>query len=502
MYDTNSTWIAPYYRSFTGVRTIFYRETNESSLLQQVNNDIKRKLSTNFYATNLFIVTYISLGQKFQATLATDGKQTMTVLNYEELSFDPFGDVKMNEPGCGYRVFFSRFNSAWKLVNGNEVGVRGRHIFNLTTPGCFKNSFLRFYKENRGSIFDVFSRTERRLPSVSNSNEEESVLFHLKEAVTSEVNPVIVTISTNSSTAQNYYISRYGIFNPAKVMYNLHFNNLFVLRNTPASSSFQYGDLNFGEVASQTICRIFFFKKEMDSVPAIKLATGVHEIELRNYVNVWLKNVSSIGFTACVKEMIAFSGKRDVNIYFVAATADSEMIQEATHFNYESTEDDLLDRCIEKNFQNEYLSPPYVFTSIESVSNESSKENPVLVWTKRVSSTTATICVRSLHKRKYRIHLINKGNTSPCSNFSCPGHLECQLTWGTLTPFCGCIQNCAKYKDSKEFCGSDFNNYESVCLMNKDYCQRFGNESKSNVTIHHYGKCQGMFLEVIRRFFL
>ena len=230
MYDTNSTWIAPYYRSFTGVCTIYYRETNETPLLHQVNNDIKRKLSTNFYATNLFIVTYISLGQKFQATLATDGKQTITVLNYEELPFDPAGNVEMNERGCGYRVFFRRFNSAWKLLNGNEVGVRGRHIFNLTTPGCFK---------------------------------------------------------------------------------------------------------------------------------------------------------------------------------------------------------------------------------------------------------------------------ITKGNTSTCSSFSCPSHLECQVT-GTLMPFCGCIQNCARYNDSKEFCGSDFNNYESVCLMNKDHCQRFGNESKSNVTIHYYGKCQGMFLEVIR----
>ena len=432
--------------------------------------------------------------------MATDGKQTITVLNYEELSFDPAGNVEMNEPGCGYNVFFPRFNSVRKLINGNETGVRGRHIFNLTKPGCFRTvSGLRVFREGTILANNVFSRKSEAVLPILKRNEQGDILFNLKEGVVASINPnpIILTVLTIGTQSPTDYISRYAVFNPGKLNSYLRINNLFVLKNTVKSSSFQYGDLNFGQVESQTKCREIFFNKQMVSTPAIKISTSGGEGELRNYVNVWLKNVSSTGFTACVKEMIAYSGRRDVNIRFIAATGDSEMIQEATHFNYESTEDDLSDRCIEKNFQNEYISTPYVFTSIESVSNESSsKEEPALVWINNIFLTKVTICVRSSRKGKFRIHLITKGDLSPCTNFSCPGHLECQLTWGTLTPFCGCIKNCAKYNDSKDFCGSDFNNYESVCLMNKDHCHRFGNESKSNVTIHHYGKCQGMFKEV------
>ena len=494
-YLNKFTWLAPYYRSFTGVRTIFYRETNESSLLQQVSNDIKRKLYTNFYATNLFLITYISSDTKFQATLATDGKQTITVLNYEELPFDPAGNVEMNERGCGYRVFFPRFNSVRKLINGNETGVRGRHIFNLTKPGCFRTvSGLRVFREGTILANNVFSRKSEAVLPILKRNEQGDILFNLKEGVVASINPnpIILTVLTIGTQSPTDYISRYAVFNPGKLNSYLRINNLFVLKNTGKSSSFQYGDLNFGQVESQTKCREIFFNKQMISTPAIKISTSGGEGELRNYVNVWLKNVSSTGFTACVKEMIAFSGKRDVNLNFIAATADSEMIQEVTHFNYESTEDDLSDRCIEKNFQKDYISTPYVFTSIETVGNGYLKEDPAIVWINRLSSTKVTVCVRSSRKGKFRIHLITKGEVSPCTNFSCPDHLECQLTLKT-TPFCGCIKNCAKYNDSKDFCGSDFNNYESVCLMNKDHCQRFGNESKSNVTIHHYGKCQGMF---------
>ena len=166
--------------------------------------------------------------------------------------------------------------------------------------------------------------------------------------------------------------------------------------------------------------------------------------------------------------------------------------------------DDLSDSCIDNHFQREYHSAPYVFTSIEIVGNISTSDPPALVWVKQVSSLKTTVCVRSSQIAKYRIHLIVNGTIGPCSNFSCPNHLECQLDSASM-PYCGCIRNCARYNDTREFCGSDYRNYQSVCLMNKEHCHRYGNKSKSNVTVNHYGKCQGLlwlFLIIVLWLFL
>ena len=489
-YLNSVTWIAPYYRSFSGIRSIYYRETNESSLLFQVNNDIQRNSLTSFIAKNLFLVTYISQGMKFQITLATDGTQTFAVMNYEELSSDPATNIDMNEPGCGYKVFFPRLHSAKTLINGKRTGVRGRHVFNLTTPGCYKNvNGLRVAYSSFRFSHGAFHTIDQKFPSLLKANEIGEVLFHLKEPIAPSMDPFIIN---NLKKIANKPSSRFAIFYPVNRFIILSISNLFVLKNTSNSLSFQHGEFELGLVASQTKCREIQFEERMKEIPAVKVNARVDGSEIKNYVNVWLKNVSSVGFTACVKEMVTFSGKRQVNISYVAVTSGSEFAQESTHFIHESIMDDLSNTCVDRNLQNEYLTTPYVFTAIETVGQPSTKDEPVLVWIKTITKTKATVCVRSSQKAKYRIHLIIKGTISPCSSFSCPNHLECQLT-SRSTPYCGCIQNCAKYNDTRDFCGSDFKNYQSICLMHKDHCQRYGNKSKSNVTINHYGKCQGMF---------
>ena len=495
-YQRSVTWISPFYSTFRGLLTISYRETNESSLLQQVTSDIQRNSSQNFNATNLFIVTYASVGSKFQVALATDGHETFAVFNYAELQAEPNrGSVEMNEPGCGYKQFFERSGSLQKLLKGNSTGVRGRHVFNLTTVNCFtKVNGLRVNRGARTSIFNLFNSFRRNLPPVLQLNEIGSVLFHLKEAVNFQGGPVTVIVERNSGVTQNNYFSRYGTFNSERFAV-VGFNNLFVLRNTTKSPSFQYAELRFGEVASQTRCQKFYFEEKMDSTPSIKITAAVDSANLRNYVNVWLKNVSSSSFTVCAKEMIAFSGKRSISVYYVAATSKSNLVEESTHFEHETNINNITDSCVERNFKNEYLSIPHVFTSIESVGRARSEdldmEEPVLMWVKGVTKTKMTVCVRPLKKGNYRIHLIAKGKISPCNQFSCPSHLECGLT-SKAQPYCGCIQNCARYNDKKVFCGSNFKTYQSVCRMNQEHCEKFGNSTKINVTIGHYGECQGI----------
>lgn len=484
-YLNSVTWIAPYYRSFNGFRSIYYRETNESSLLQQVNSDIQRSSLTSFKATNLFLVTYISPGMKFQVTLATDRKETFTVMNYEELEFEPF-NIDMNEPGCGYKVLAPRIHALKTMINGNATGVRGRHVFNLTTPGCYRNvSGLRADWSSIRFGYYGFRSIEQKFPLLLKPNELGEVLFHLKEPIAPTMNPNVII---NLKKIANKPSSQFALSNPGNLnAVSLTISNLFVLKNTVKSSSFQYGDVELGVVASKTKCREIQFNEQMNSIPAIKVNARINNVEIKNFVNIWLKNVSTVGFTACVKEMVTFSGTRKVNVSYVAATSGSDFTQEATHFIHKSTTD-VSDTCINKNLQNEYLNTPYIFTAIETVGNTS---EPVLVWVKNITQTKTRVCVRSSQKAKYRIHLIVKGTISPCSNYSCPNHLECQLDSASM-PYCGCIRNCARYNDTREFCGSDYRNYQSVCLMNKEHCHRYGNKSKSNVTVNHYGKCQGL----------
>ena len=144
--------------------------------------------------------------------------------------------------------------------------------------------------------------------------------------------------------------------------------------------------------------------------------------------------------------------------------------------------------------KNEYLSNPYVFMSIELIKRGQDSlifmEEPILAWISQVTATKVSVCVRSSNSLgSYRVHLIAKGDVSPCNQFSCPTNLECHLT-SSLEPYCGCISNCSRYDDKREFCGSDYNDYQSVCLMNKEHCERFGNESMHNVSVKHFGQCQ------------
>ena len=486
-------------------KDIFYRTTTNVNTLKLIDQDIFLALGksgnpSTFNAAEAIIMTYDNVPKygdrskrfKFQVVIATDYTNTFAILNYDRLD-ESGGVVGYGDSGyCPIIKTFTNSTDTRILNQTSNVGRPGKHIHLLTVKSvkdCLKElKSSMIVREENQRLSDVFKTHKQEFSSVIKLN---NVLFHLKEAVTSSVNPIVITLLNSSSQTSTNYSSQYITFNPGKEIREFQINNLFIFNNTIQSSSFQFGDLKFGFVSTQTKCEKYFFEKVMDSTPTMKIMASVNGNEFKDHVNVWLENVSSVGFTACVKEMIAFSGKREVGIKFIAATSKSKSVQESIHIDHESNKDDLSDSCTDKPFQNKYLSTPYVFTSIEIVGNTSTRDPPALVWVKQVSITKATVCVRSSKKAKYRIHLITKGTIYPCVNYSCPSHLECQLD-STLMPYCGCIQDCTKYNSSGEFCGSDLHNYQSVCMMNKEHCQQFGMKSKSNVTIKYHGSCQGL----------
>ena len=481
--------MAPYFGENNRV-TVFYRETNNASILERINEDVRNSnKSANFQATHAFLTTFLSANRRFQLVLGTDGKETIGVFNYQKLNSDSGYDIGMNEVSCGKRTFHPRSNSHLRLIKGNNTGVRGRFVHLLSSPGCFKQiSGLRIIREEilKQSLGFYSVRKELKL---FGEKEVGSVVLYVKEIINSKDVPTAINIiSLRVEPETKNFFSHYGIFYGGDLRNRLSANNLFILKGTSKSRSFQFGTSTFNYVETGIKCRKMYFDQEMDSAPVMKITAVITSDFIPNFVNVWLRHISSTNFTFCIKEMTDFSGRRNVKINYVAFTKNSEQIQEAYHAPMRPSNSGLSNgtrgiRCTVQRFKEVYLKTPSVFTSVEDVEQASA---PVIGWTKTVSRKSAEVCIKAISNTTYTIHLLVKGQIDPCNNFTCPGHLECRLS-GSLAPYCDCIKTCAKHKP---FCGSDFHDYESMCLMNKDYCHKYGNASKTNVVVKHYGKCQ------------
>lgn len=472
---------------------VFYRETSEPSLLSKATNDIREP---GFEVKYLFLVTFRSTEHTFQMVLATDGKTTYAIVNYKELNYEAAGDVEVNEVGCQKRrVFIKEANSRNVLFNGNSTGVKGRHVFKLSREDCFiKILGLRAVQENIVLTKPLLNSYKQTLSSVFAANETAKVAFHLKEVISQNPSTVI-TFKESSQISPQDFTTSYGIYSPTKTKVAVKMSSLFVMEDTPQTPTFQYGNITINQLESGFRCENFTFDMKMKSTPVLKINAYTLNGALDNLVNIWLNNVSMHGFEICAKEMLDFSGIRDVNVRYIAITKDDENAEEISHLTITHQSNNNRIQCFDYPFKNYFLSTPDIFTSVESL--DTSKDSPVVVWTRSISRTQAKTCIKVSHSKssEYKIHILIKGDMSSCNDFHCPDHLECQFK-ADLKPFCGCIKSttCEKNADdNKSFCGSDFKDYDSHCWLNKQHCERFGPQSKSNVTILHYGKCQGIY---------
>ena len=482
------TYVTPYYGSVDTV-TVFYRETKETSMLRQLNKDIRNSnASTSFKASSAFLTTFLSKGRRFQVALVADGEETFGVFNYEELDEDADLDIGFNEVLCRRKIWFSKGSSGTRLIKNTNTGVRGRFVYLLSTPGCFEKIFgIRALRE------PISQRNFKALRNITNHlqllgrREVASVVLYVKELVSDQrVASSINIISKDLSVSGGKFTSNNGIFygREAKNV-RMRVNNLFVFNGTPTSRSFQYGQVGFISLNSRVKCVNVGFNQTMVSTPVIKLTAVSMTRHYYSFFNVWLKGVTSRGFTTCAKAMVDFIGPHNVRINYLVFTQASDQVQESHRIRMNSPQDKYGIQCILKRFKQKYLEIPYVFTSVEDVDGANL---PVIGWTKMVTNTSAEVCIKAMSMSSYAVHLLVKGQVDPCNNFTCPNHLECKLS-SSLTPFCDCIETCSD-GDENLFCGSDYQDYESVCKMNKMFCQRYGNYSKTVVNIKHYGKCQ------------
>jgi len=124
---------------------IFYRTTNDKTILQAVDKDIalilgkQKGTPSTFNATSVIIITFDNIQAlrssfilfKYQTVIATDFKNTFTIVDYERL------DTNGKEAGF-YEVqckHLKRFASPFlnkQLVTNTNIGIPGKQVHLMT----------------------------------------------------------------------------------------------------------------------------------------------------------------------------------------------------------------------------------------------------------------------------------------------------------------------------------------------------------------------------------
>jgi len=257
--SSKATYIAPFYNEdYTGSTTIYYRETNYQTMLEQVSKDIAAVYpSMGFTPKHVLVATFIFSNAKFQVALVTNGTDTFSDFNYEWLSTDPT-NIGMNELGCSedVRTLIADKNSA---MNGNKTGVVGRHVFYLSDKSCFKRaSGVRTVGSTLTLGNEMFA-TKDEFHKVLKINEYGNFSMNFKEIVAGGETPNAVVLFKPSTS--DHFGTSIGFFHaaPYQISRKLYSSNLFVLEGTPKTNTFQYGNVNFPPVDSSTVCKTVFF---------------------------------------------------------------------------------------------------------------------------------------------------------------------------------------------------------------------------------------------------
>merc|ERR1719318_1603330 len=244
------------------------------------------------------------------------------------------------------------------------------------------------------------------------------------------------------------------------------------------------------------------FKQRMASAPHIKLTShtspsGNSMMAMLNcYTNVWLQNVTDMHFDFCYREGIAFTGRHNLTVHYVAAAGSradvfsehgmtSILKSNSKPHNQHHSSYAGSAFCEKVVFNQMYDDVPFVFTTPMQEPGQPNGE--LMSYIKEVSRTHMEVCARNsndevmngMTKRTsdVHVHFLVRGHTDVCQNHHCPNYLQCHVDRNTNTPYCGCIEyECVE----EEFCGSDMTTYHSRCQVYKDMCHRHGVDHMNN----------------------
>jgi hypothetical protein len=126
---------------------IFYRTTSDKTILELVDRDIALLLKkqstglTKFKASSVIIITYNNVARynrasnrfKYQTIIATDYKNTFTIINYHRL--DESGTVAGFYERSPCKVNTKLFTNSFDrrvLTKNTNIGILGKHVYQLT----------------------------------------------------------------------------------------------------------------------------------------------------------------------------------------------------------------------------------------------------------------------------------------------------------------------------------------------------------------------------------
>ncbi|XP_057295079.1 uncharacterized protein LOC130623591 isoform X2 [Hydractinia symbiolongicarpus] len=471
---------------------IYYRETTSQQILSRATTDVRKTGATSFTARRALLVSYIlvnayrsSSRNTFQAVITTDGNFTYAIMNYERLD-SRSALTGYTEGFCNYRIF-APSSSSYTLSSTSNIGRRGRHVYQLTNQACFKpasgviTQTIAFF---RSLFFNTVTTTFNtgRLNGVLNS-----IVFILEFSSSNQANFVYLTSVRYFTSSVTIGIS-YAIADRTS---RQSYQALGVLSGTKKNSIFQYDKVDLTGFSTGIMCQRTTFSSIMNAEPTIKLTAdiGNNQYHPARQAHLWLRNVSKSGFDICAKESVAFSGYRNISAHYIALSNRSNNFTEFGKLEFMGNRSNL---CQKLHFEFIYTANPKVFTTPEQVEN-GDRSGAIISWIKRMTTKYVEICTKHaddtsiMRKRDVSVHYIVTGVIDECTYFICPSHLECQKDFRNRA-YCGCIRSCGNESDA--FCGNDFVTYSSQCQLDKSHCERYGNNSRHNVTIAHPGKCE------------
>ena len=464
---------------------------------------------TPFSAKTATIVTYIDLEEEgnpahtntFQVIIATDFKETYVIFIYKHLD-STSAVAGFSENTCNlFSLPLSNTTSSDDLVKRSNTGVPGKFVYrlnnNTNNVTCVVDQQHIVFKKTNiyGHNFGVLTTQWH---------------YQLKKPLVALFTQIISGNSVSSSFLAGHYqmssssvslLALYSVFSVTKTNFTLQF--MGIPEGEQRTDHFQYGRINLLPFSTEVHCYNYRFALQMISVPVVKLNGEIENggaIFYVGYVTLWLRNVSRSGFDVCYREMISFSGKRNVSIDFVAVVGPVNNFTEvgSTRFHhgmhnlhnyYVKNENERF--CKNYTFQYSYSRPPYVFITPE---DRNGSGGQLIAWVHSIEKTHAFICAKNSMDTKTRrikdinVHYIIQGPVDVCNNFSCPVNLQCH-TNKENQPYCGCITHCFR-ATGETICGTNFMTYESVCHLRKHACERNGNYSSTNVSVAYQGKCR------------
>ncbi|XP_065664018.1 uncharacterized protein LOC100210520 isoform X3 [Hydra vulgaris] len=501
------------------IGNVYYRESVDPTDLMMISNILKNNSldynSSLFNASHLVVATWDmvpsyynpNLMSTFQAVIASDDKQSIVINLYQRL------DIKGGQVGFSNGLSCNFFPP----IENTELLNLGYMVFNLSE--CFdlyiNLSTTQLPITRTTSSPGTGQISINVIPGIQNLFQETSLLMMFPET-SNDISISDDSLVIFSQTVSNVYPSNSFLKYSSSVATFIgsldeSIDTYLLLMSVSYVSSSLQGQLQIGKF--QTLpytdlnCVYTLFPTIMESSPVIKLNGYTPAIDqyFSDFPLLWLYNTTVNGFGACYKEQFAFSELKNIWINYVAISRPILNISEANTYIFSTK----LNRaavnqegrfCEQINFTYSYfgmpivlLTPEVIISDLNTVSNESMlKIGNLITWVHSVGNTSVIVCSRNGHENQthrpfpVKLHYSVIGTVNHCTNFVCADELECHLD-KNLKPYCGCKTECP---ESSDVCGFNLVTYSSLCDMQKNFCNEFGNNSNTWPGMAYKGSCQ------------